>query len=704
MRARRSPARGFLVDERRLKIVLALFFLALAIPSVVLVAQAYRQLRWEAFRQTQVLAEDVAGRIDEDLRAAVAAEEARSFSDYQFLVVEGDAAANFVQRSPLSAYPVESAIPGAIGYFQVDAEGTLTTPLLPSAEGDAERYGISADERRARLALEATIRDVLVENRLVQRDDVLEGLGGVSLDEAVPRASAPPSAEYRETPGGGRSGSVQDAVRRSDASAAQSVAVQAAFDRLKAGVEPSRPEDTSAFDLGVRRIEDLGLEVPFRNAAGEAAETVVPVIVPSTGERQKRFEQVLVPERAVLPDSAPASAKSAEQDDAAAEGEYRVRMFESELDPFEAGVLDTGHIVLFRDAWRDGQRYVQGLVVDRERFVAAAIGAALRGSSLDGLGELVVAYGGNVLGVAGRASERGVASSGTGTLLHRARMSPPFGELELIFSVERLPRAPGSVLLGWVTVILAAVLCGGMLLMYRFGAGQIRLTRQQQDFVSAVSHELKTPLTSIRMYGEMLKAGWADDAKKRVYYDYIHSEAERLSRLIENVLQLARLTRNGATVELERVKTAELLDVVRSKIASQMERAGFALKLGNDAPDAEVMIDADSFTQVIINLVDNALKFAADAEHRAVELGCRRERDGRVLFTVRDFGPGIPKGQMKKIFELFYRPPNELTRETMGTGIGLALVRQLVTAMNGRVDVRNCAPGAEFRLSFAAAE
>src|SRR5690606_15150551 len=168
-----------------------------------------------------------------------------SFSDYQFLVVEGDAAANFVQRSPLSAYPVESAIPGAIGYFQVDAEGTLTTPLLPSAEGDAERYGISADERRARLALEATNRDVLVENRLVQRDDVLEGLGGVSLDEAGPRASAPPSAEYRETPGGGRSGSVQDAVRRSDASAAQSVAVQAAFDRLKAGVEPSRPEDTS---------------------------------------------------------------------------------------------------------------------------------------------------------------------------------------------------------------------------------------------------------------------------------------------------------------------------------------------------------------------------------------------------------------------------------------------------------------------------
>src|SRR5690606_18606908 len=141
-----------------------------------------------------------------------------------------------------------------------------------------------------------------------------------------------------------------------------------------------------------------------------------------------------------------------------------------------------------------------------------------------------------------------------------------------------------------------------------------------------------------------------------------------------------------------------------SKIDSQMERAGFALELGNDAPDAELVIDADCFTQVIINLVDNALKFAAGAERKVVELACRRERDGRVLFTVRDFGPGIPKGQMKWIFELFYRPPNELTRETVGTGIGLALVRQLVTAMDGRVDVRNCSPGAEFRLSFAAAD
>jgi signal transduction histidine kinase len=286
------------------------------------------------------------------------------------------------------------------------------------------------------------------------------------------------------------------------------------------------------------------------------------------------------------------------------------------------------------------------------------------------------------------------------------RLSPPLGDLEIAFTVSAAPggptliaTAPGTPLLVWISLTLAVVLIGGFLLMYRFAVGQLRLARQQQDFVSAVSHELKTPLTSIRMYGEMLKAGWADEAKKRTYYDYIQSESERLSRLIDNVLQLARLTRSSQRIDAKSVPVAELLDLVRSKVATQVERAGFELRVRNETPaGAAVLVDADCFAQIFINLVDNALKFSAGAEIKVVELGCRREPDGALLFTVRDFGPGVPKAQMKKIFELFYRAENELTRETVGTGIGLALVRQLATAMDARIDVRNCEPGAEFRL------
>ena len=120
-------------DERALGIVLAVFFLALAVPAGLLIAQAYSQLKWQAFRSTQVAAEELAARIDSALRVTIGVEDGRSFGAYSFLVVEGDQAANFVQRSPLSVFPINSALPGVLGWFQVDAAGNLTTPLLPGA-------------------------------------------------------------------------------------------------------------------------------------------------------------------------------------------------------------------------------------------------------------------------------------------------------------------------------------------------------------------------------------------------------------------------------------------------------------------------------------------------------------------------------------------------------------------------------------------
>jgi signal transduction histidine kinase len=99
--------------------------------------------------------------------------------------------------------------------------------------------------------------------------------------------------------------------------------------------------------------------------------------------------------------------------------------------------------------------------------------------------------------------------------------------------------------------------------------------------------------------------------------------------------------------------------------------------------------------------VDNAIKFAAKAQKKEIDIGYHLQRDDTVAFTVRDYGPGVPRDQMKKIFKLFYRSENELTRDTVGTGIGLALVHQLTLAMQGQVSVVNKAPGAEFRVCFS---
>ena len=176
-----------------------------------------------------------------------------------------------------------------------------------------------------------------------------------------------------------------------------------------------------------------------------------------------------------------------------------------------------------------------------------------------------------------------------------------------------MPPGPGASVLGWTTIIIAIVFLGGFYFLYRLGSSQIDLARQQQDFVSAVSHELKTPLTSIRMYGEMLKEGWADEDKRKTYYEYIHNESERLSRLISNVLQLAKITRNEPQFDLQPTKVGELISNIESKIANQVEGAGFELTtIRDDETDrTTVMIDEDCFAQIVINLVDNAIKFSA---------------------------------------------------------------------------------------------
>ena len=161
-------------------------------------------------------------------------------------------------------------------------------------------------------------------------------------------------------------------------------------------------------------------------------------------------------------------------------------------------------------------------------------------------------------------------------------------------------------------------------------------------------------------------------------------------------MQLSRLTRNDAELDLQPKKVSELFDIIASQAASRIERAGFTLAL-EPGGDAEIDVDTDAFTQVFVNLIDNAIKFSGKAATKSIEIASTIA-DGRATFSIRDFGPGIPRDQMKKIFRLFYRTERELTRETVGTGIGLALVHELVSAMHGDVDVVDRDPGAEFRI------
>jgi len=756
--------KGF--DKGRLRNLLALFFLALAIPTGALIWQAYSQLKWEAFHQYRGLAENLTGRVDAQLIDMIDTADARSYADYTFLNVTGETRFNFVQRSPLSAYPVTEDLPGVIGYFQVDTNGAFTTPLLPPEGTDAEKLGIGRDEFNKRLQLAQEIQAILADNRLVQpgpepglrRDlNVLPAAAKVGLEAAEkeaddfangafrsgqPAAAAEPeaaaiqtvslAAELQGSIAGGfldQTPADKDAVdelkakQRLAAASADVAYSQQAFDQLNQPREnlpvSSALIGTPEFDNGtgviqaenerlntIGKLADLKLDGALQKKS-ESIERTQEAQRSNTGRaaapsRTKRREQI------ALPETAPPADRQTIQN-VAGLSDLRISTFESEIDPLEFSLLDSGHFVLFRNVWREGERYIQGLLVDQNAFVSAAIERAFYDSPLSAMSNLIVGYQDDVIRIypgPANSSYPGNAGEMQGALLYSNRLSTPLDSLELIFSINRLPPGPGAAVLGWVTFVLAMVFAGGFIALYRLGVSQINLARQQQDFVSAVSHELKTPLTSIRMYGEMLKEGWADEEKRQGYYEFIHDESERLTRMISNVLQLANITHNEPNFDLKRINVGELMSNIESKIANQVKRADFELNFNRneDADNATIDIDEDCFAQIIINLVDNAIKFSKNADNKTIDIGSKLTGDNQVQFTIRDHGPGIPRDQMKKIFKLFYRTESELTRETVGTGIGLAIVHQLTTAMNGKVDVVNAKPGAEFRISFPTCE
>jgi signal transduction histidine kinase len=683
---------------RRLRLALALFFLALAIPTALLVYRAYGQLKWEAFHHAQGLAEELARRIEQEFQRQVEREEARGYGDYEFLVVGGDHSSGFLHPSPLAALPGQSDIPGLLGYFQVDDAGRFSTPLLPQAGVEASAWGVDGAEFERRREVAARLRGILLDNRLV---------GGGAREKSGPGRSAAPDA----APGvaGKRAGRAAEPAAMPEEIAAGQVSDssgQALFDKLDAVSgrgESSRSQD----NLG--RVEDLKLEQRYRQSASPApAQEREEVYQAGVQKRSARREVAALPEAgdgAAAAPAPPAAVAVTERQIRDAPSTLRIRTFASELDPFEFSRLESGEFVLYRKVWREGKREIQGMLVDARAWLQGMVAPHYRTSALAQTADLLVAFRGDVLTLFGSGAQRGYLSDAgelQGALLYQSRLAAPLGDLVLILSVQRLPAGPGAAVVNWLALILALVLLGGFLLLARLGASQLRLARQQQDFVSAVSHELKTPLTSIRMYAEMLRAGWAPQEKRERYYQFIQDESERLSRLIDNVLQLARLTRNDLQVNARPTGAAQLLGGIRSRVDAQVAAAGFALSVQceDDAGDSVLQIDQDLFTQIMINLVDNALKFSARAALKRIDIGCSAAREGAIAFTVRDYGPGLPRDQMKKVFTLFYRMENELTRETVGTGIGLSLVRQLAVAMGGRVEVCNREPGAEFTVLF----
>ena len=371
---------------------------------------------------------------------------------------------------------------------------------------------------------------------------------------------------------------------------------------------------------------------------------------------------------------------------------------EAEIDFFQA-IVDSNYIIFHRTVRRGTDVFIQGFIVDARAYLTNLVKNEIekykgvtKGNQQDPLvlafihkNKPFVAFG-----------ER---NNITTELLSESLQAPLS---EITFKMYTTQRAPGGEFVVFIGFLMLAVLAIGLISIYHVTQSRVKLAAKRQDFVSAITHELKTPLTAIKMYAELLQNSWvASEEKKQKYYGQIASEADRLSRLIQNVLNLSKLDGNRWNVQLRMDKPKQVLDDFVSTYSKNVEKQGFELTVSSDtdADNISLMIDRDAIMQILMNLVDNSLKFSKNADYKKINVELRIKGTDMYL-AVRDYGPGIPPSEMKKVFQEFYRVENEMTRQTSGTGIGLSMVKKLCNLCNMSIELENANPGLRTKIHF----
>ncbi|MBZ5552881.1 MAG: HAMP domain-containing histidine kinase [Acidobacteriia bacterium] len=238
-----------------------------------------------------------------------------------------------------------------------------------------------------------------------------------------------------------------------------------------------------------------------------------------------------------------------------------------------------------------------------------------------------------------------------------------------------------------LVTFLVVVLIGGMLLTLRNMAREMQLAQLKSDFVSNVSHEFKTPLALIRLFAETLELDRVKSTERqREYFSIIRKESERLTQLINNILDFSRIEAGKKEYKFVRQSISE---VVRETIESyrfHVEQQGFTLKMDTDDTLPPMRIDRDAISQAMLNLLNNSLKYSTDEKSITVTVS----REGQMAkIMVADRGIGIARADQKKIFEKFYRASNSLVHDTKGSGLGLSLVHHIVKAHGGTIKVES---------------
>ncbi len=265
-----------------------------------------------------------------------------------------------------------------------------------------------------------------------------------------------------------------------------------------------------------------------------------------------------------------------------------------------------------------------------------------------------------------------------------ARLAPDMPAIGIVYPE---PTRSGSVAPFYVALLVAVIGIAvfGSSMLWLDVRREVRLAQLRSDFVASVSHELKTPLTAIRMFAETLLLDHsANEDRKQEYLDTIVNESERLTRLLNNVLDLSKMEQGGKTFRLERVPLTDILTRAAQTMRYALSQQDLKLIVCTDERAGSIAANKDSLHQAVLNLLANAIKYSDRGSE--IRLSGRIE-DGEAIIEVSDDGSGIPAVHRARVTEKFYRVPTEENARIPGTGLGLTLVEHIVQGHDGRLEI-----------------
>ena len=615
---------------RKLRLLIIGFCLALSLPLGYVVLQSYAGMRQEESAKLKYFAETLFDAIEDALTALVVAEESRTVDEYNYY------AAAPGQRSPLS-YPPQA--PYIFGYLQNNPDGSFQTPLAPSP-GEAPSN------------LAAYLRELEAINAIFNHRRF--AVNGPAAGKTPPAPAAIVQAP-REA-----AGYAEPYLTRARSQAAKSVL----------GQQEKRTEAITV---------DQALKITRQESGSLLARENHGPRSRSTGQSPIKTEQsphdvFLDKNQTAVADGIPPGVPPAAEAD-----------FQVEVAPLQSVFIDDRQVFLFRRIAIDNQIYRQGLVLQTRAFLQDLIDRHFSEQPMARFARLE-------LSLLDRQRTVGTVHAGAAVAhpaFHLQRTFPaPFAFVRATLACDRIPPSAGRRVLNLMLFIFTGIMLLGLFAIYRSARTAVDLSERRARFVSSVTHELKTPLTNIRMYIEMLEQSIArDPEREQDYFRILSSESARLSRLIGNVLELSRLEKKQRPLNMHPGTFEEVVAEVEAVMNPKLRQEGFTFKVRGEA-GAPFRYDREVMIQVLINLIENSLKFGRNAPIKEIELRLARS-GGRVHINIADTGPGIPRSALKKVFDDFYRVEGPLRRSTSGTGIGLALVKKFVSAMGGTVSAAN---------------